>query len=305
VRVVFIGQSGRFSIATLKAISRSHDVVGIVESAPRGYNPSSQRSGIGCVLTNLRKCMQRELSLSANARRVGCDYMFFSKAHVDELDRFLTNLAPDVGCIASMSQLLPERALGVPRHGFVNLHPSLLPKYRGPNPLFWQYYDMDLEGGVTVHFVDKGEDTGDIIRQESFAITLGMPIDDAWSVALEKGPEALLRVLDDIDAGLVTREPQAHLPCPRRARRVIPGEPVIEWEAWPLERVYHVLTGGLPYGVGLDRVPPILRRLRWRVIGMERQITRDRPGALRFGVRGPYFVHSEGRIRLRMSLIQH
>lgn len=302
---MFIGQNLRLSVAALKAICECHDVVGIVESAPRAHDPSSQKARRKRVLTSLRQHMRSELLLSVNARRLGCEYMLFSGTNVDELECLLTDLAPDVGCIVSMSQLLPERALDVPRHGFINLHSSLLPKYRGPYPLFWQYYDMDLESGFTVHFVDKGEDTGDIIRQESFALTLGMPIDDVRSVILKKAPKALLKVLDDIDAGRVTREPQAHLSCPRRARRVIPGEPLIEWETWPLERVYHVLAGSLPYGVGLDRVPPVFSRFRWTVTSMERQITRGYPGSLRFDMRGPYLVHSEGRIRLRMSLIRH
>ncbi|WP_281085258.1 formyltransferase family protein, partial [Methanosarcina acetivorans] len=75
----------------------------------------------------------------------------------------IRNLEPDLIVVFSMSHLLKENVFNVPSYGTVNIHYSYLPEYGGPNPLFWQYYDYILDPGVTLHYVDKGEDTGNVI----------------------------------------------------------------------------------------------------------------------------------------------
>ena len=71
------------------------------------------------------------------------------------------------------------------RYGGVNIHPSLLPKYPGLNPWLEMYYNMDLEGGVTIHRLSEKPDFGNILLQESFRIGLGEPLNDAMAKAEE------------------------------------------------------------------------------------------------------------------------
>ncbi|AAM07923.1 formyltransferase family protein [Methanosarcina acetivorans] len=80
----------------------------------------------------------------------------------------IRNLEPDLIVVFSMSHLLKENVFNVPSYGTVNIHYSYLPEYGGPNPLFWQYYDYILDPGVTLHYVDKGEDTGNVIYQRRY-----------------------------------------------------------------------------------------------------------------------------------------
>jgi methionyl-tRNA formyltransferase len=82
---------------------------------------------------------------------------------------------PDVICVACFNQRFPTALLGLPRHGCLNLHPSLLPAYRGPAPLFWVFRNGEQETGVTVHLMDAGLDTGDILLQKRVAIPEGVP----------------------------------------------------------------------------------------------------------------------------------
>lgn len=77
--------------------------------------------------------------------------------------RILERLAPDVTIVAAFGQLLPQTVLDIPPCGTINLHPSLLPKYRGAAPIQWTLINGDTETGVTLMQLDAGEDTGDII----------------------------------------------------------------------------------------------------------------------------------------------
>ncbi len=77
--------------------------------------------------------------------------------------RTLKRLAPDITVVAAFGQLLPQTVLDIPPCGTINLHPSLLPKYRGAAPIQWALINGETETGVTLMLLDAGEDTGDII----------------------------------------------------------------------------------------------------------------------------------------------
>ncbi len=84
--------------------------------------------------------------------------------------RTLKHLAPDVTVVAAFGQLLPQTVLDIPPCGTINLHPSLLPKYRGAAPIQWALINGETETGVTLMLLDAGEDTGDIICTERIPI---------------------------------------------------------------------------------------------------------------------------------------
>ena len=84
--------------------------------------------------------------------------------------RTLKDLAPDVIVVAAFGQILPQTVLDIPPCGTINLHPSLLPKYRGAAPIQWALINGDTETGVTLMLLDAGEDTGDIICAERIRI---------------------------------------------------------------------------------------------------------------------------------------
>lgn len=153
LRVLFITMSVN---KVFTSIVESHvNVIGVIES--KSKNPARQK-------TNLKEfCEEHNLP-----------YYFMNKGCNAELENWVKSLEPDLIVVNGMSELLKKNIIDIPKKGCINLHPTLLPKYRGPYPYFWIFYDMDLNQGSTVHYIDEGEDTGDIIYQESCRIPFGV-----------------------------------------------------------------------------------------------------------------------------------
>jgi methionyl-tRNA formyltransferase len=128
-------------------------------------------------------------------------------AAAETLDTFREWQA-DIACVACFPRRLPAALLSVPRHGFLNVHPSLLPHYRGPYPLFWQLRHGDRRCGVTLHFMDERWDSGDIAAQAEIDLPDGVSGAEADSTLSEYGAELLLEVLGQLEKDRLTRQPQ-------------------------------------------------------------------------------------------------
>src|SRR5262245_17570380 len=276
LRVVFLGMNSLFTLVPLRAVERRCRLVGVVEAASsRGKEAESRH-------------------LDRLARRRGLTN-FVLKGGGPRATQFIEALRPDVMCMASFSQILRPEEFQIPPLGTINLHHSALPKYRGPNPYFWQHHEMDLDGAVTVHFVDEGIDTGDILLQDHFLIRLGATYRDVSLRSLRIGTASMIRALGLLAGDRATRRPQRHLPCPLYARFVESPEDLVQWDAWPLERVWHFLRGThdkwpflpLPDSVG-----------RWGIGPMRRDVPAQAPGTVSRDDDGYYVAHAEGKIRL-------
>jgi len=127
-------------------------------------------------------------------------------AFVDQL----AALRPDVIVVVAFGQILPLAILELPPLGCVNVHASLLPRYRGAAPIHWAVINGEQETGITTMFMDSGMDTGDMILQVSLPIgsndTTGM-VHDALK---ELGAEVLAQTLDLLAQGVAPRIPQDH-----------------------------------------------------------------------------------------------
>jgi|LGOV01.1.fsa_nt_gb methionyl-tRNA formyltransferase len=89
----------------------------------------------------------------------------------DEIISIISDLNPDIIVSVNFNQIIGEQLIAVPKLGCINVHASLLPKYRGRAPLNWAILNGEEQVGVTVHYIDKGIDTGDIILQNSIKIS--------------------------------------------------------------------------------------------------------------------------------------
>jgi methionyl-tRNA formyltransferase len=192
--------------------------------------------------------------------------------------------------------MLRREEFEIPTLGAINLHPSLLPRYRGPNPYFWQSHQMDLDGGVTIHQIDEGVDMGDILLQRRFPIRPGASFLEVFQTSLRAGSEAMIRALELLAAGESRAVSQKHLPCPLYARLVKPGEQLVDWDTWPIERVWHFLRG-----TQYDH--PCLAAeagFRWCVGAIEPARGPAAVGSIGRDGDGHYLAHGEGKIRLRL-----
>ncbi len=126
----------------------------------------------------------------------------------DEFSELLSKLSPDIIVVVAYGKILPKNVIDFPKYGCINLHVSLLPKYRGAAPMQRAIMEGESETGVTIMYMDEGLDTGDIIAREVFAIG---PDDDFEAIhdrSAEIGAALLSKTMFDIADGNVKREKQ-------------------------------------------------------------------------------------------------
>lgn len=267
MRILLITQG--ISRIVYPVLNCGHQVVGILESMPRGYKGLNSKS----LLIRLLKMvygiiMRKDLFLSDFCRKRNIPYNFLWKNNAKEVAFWVENLKPDLIVIFSMSQLLKDEFLRIPKHGVINLHPSFLPDYRGPNPDFWQYYNMEMNPGATVHYVNAGEDTGDIIFQEKVSIPIGTKSPARLNQLIgELGVALLLKAIDAIAQNNPPRIPQPKQSPTVRARNLkLEEHPhIIDWEHWPIERVWHVLRGTELWLNAIEQPSGLMTGQRWSI----------------------------------------
>ncbi len=164
MKVLFMGQSSPLTMIPLKAVAKHHEIAGIAESTSVRYKPAVE------LIKRIVDGRKAYVSLRYFARKKAIPYYAQSDASQIGLANFVQSINPDIICVAGFSRLLKKDVFSVPLHGAINFHPALLPNYRGPQPLFWHYYFMEPQIGATIHYLDEGEDTGDIIKQKSMPI---------------------------------------------------------------------------------------------------------------------------------------
>lgn len=121
--------------------------------------------------------------------------------HMRRLPAILQGLEPDLIVVSGFPWRLPPELLDVPRLGSLNAHPALLPRYRGPNPIFWHFMNGESQGGLTIHRMEADFDTGPIIAQRSIEIAPDDDIDSFLPKIFETGAELVPEALERVAAG--------------------------------------------------------------------------------------------------------
>jgi methionyl-tRNA formyltransferase len=122
----------------------------------------------------------------------------------------LQQMNPDVVVVAAYGKLLPPEYLATPRLGCLNVHASLLPKYRGAAPIQWAIANGETSTGITIMQMDAGLDTGDILMQEPLAIGPDETADELHDRLARLGERLLLEALARLETGPLERRPQDH-----------------------------------------------------------------------------------------------
>ena len=128
----------------------------------------------------------------------------------EDFMELLREINPELIAVVAYGKILPVSVLDFPKHGCVNVHVSLLPKYRGAAPMQRAIIEGEKETGVTIMYMAEGVDTGDIITAEAFPIG---PEDDFEAIhdrSAEVGGKLLVKTIKDIENGTATRTPQDH-----------------------------------------------------------------------------------------------
>jgi methionyl-tRNA formyltransferase len=117
-------------------------------------------------------------------------------------------LNPEMVVVAAFGQILPEAIINFPPLQCLNIHPSLLPKYRGAAPLNWAIINGETKTGVTIMLMDKGMDSGDILLQQQTSINTAESYGELHDRLAVQGASLLITAIDQMTAGTAQRQPQ-------------------------------------------------------------------------------------------------
>ena len=192
-----MGMSGTFSLIPFRAlVDGGHHVAGLIlprlqadRDGPRPITPAPPPGDLP-MLSSPVASNAMHVAAQANIPILEVGSLKDPRAY-DVLDR----LAPDLICVACFPRLLPKRWLDRPKFGCLNLHPSLLPAYRGRDPLVDQLKAGEKHTGVTLHFMDEGADTGDIVSQVEVPFPDDIPLPEAERLTAQAGAQLLLDAL--------------------------------------------------------------------------------------------------------------
>ena len=129
-------------------------------------------------------------------KKVGIDYINIYETNTDFLLNNLTERNIDIGIVASYSQILKPSTIQATKDGFINVHPSFLPYYKGANPIFWQIKDLKDEFGVSVHKINEKIDEGEILAQAKITLTDIYSANEILTEIAIKGSELLVELIE-------------------------------------------------------------------------------------------------------------
>jgi methionyl-tRNA formyltransferase len=210
LRVAFFG-TPEFSVPTLNALAREHEIVVIVAQPDKP-------AGRGMKL--------HAPAVAVRAKELGLPLLQPAKIRNNEFLGEVGKLAPDAGIVVAYGKILPAALLQIPKYGFLNIHASILPKWRGAAPIQRAIEAGEAVTGVSIMRVDEELDHGDVLAIDRLDIG---PDDHTPSVAARLsrlGSDALLRVLSDLDHGTAT--PQDHT-LATYAAKIDKQEGLVRW----------------------------------------------------------------------------
>lgn len=184
MRIVFCGTPS-FAVPTLKAVLRAGREVALVVTQP------DRPSGRGMTLV---APLVKEAALAAGLPVIQPEKI---KKNVEFREQ-LENIAPDVILVVAYGRIIPKWMLDLPPYGNLNLHGSLLPKYRGAAPVQWAVANGEPETGVTTMRLDEGLDTGEILMQRAMAIAPDQTSSDVFPMLAGMGAALMVETLDGL-----------------------------------------------------------------------------------------------------------
>lgn len=194
MKIIFMGTPD-FARDSLEAVyNAGYEIIGVVTNPDR---PKGR--GMKMIPSPVKEfALEKELKIYQPEK---------VKNNIEFIDE-IKSLNPDVICVVAYGKILPEEILNIPKLGCINVHGSLLPKYRGAAPIQWAILNGDKETGVTTMYMDKGMDTGDMILKEKVTIGEDETTGELWDRLSKIGGELLVKTLEQIEDRTAPREKQ-------------------------------------------------------------------------------------------------
>ena len=224
MRIVFMGTPDFAAASLEKLIADNFDVVAVFTQPdkPKGRGMEMSFSPV------------KELALAHNL-----PVYQPAKMRDGEAYNIIKSLEPDILVVVAYGKILPDDILAIPKFGAVNVHGSLLPKYRGAAPIQWAVLNGDKITGVSTMYLASEMDTGDVIYTDSTEIGEYETSGELFDRLMIMGANLLAKTLVDIDAGVAPRTPQVHGQASyvsQLDKSICP----IEWDKSPREVLKHI-----------------------------------------------------------------
>jgi methionyl-tRNA formyltransferase len=239
LRIIFLG-TAELSCASLQALAgdAKFQIAAVVTQPdrPKGREHKPQPSPV------------KSLAL-----RLGLPVLQPERARDEKFITELRALRPDLIIVVAYGQILPPAILNLPRHGCLNVHTSLLPKYRGAAPIQWAIANGDTETGVTIMKLDAGLDTGPVVSQRRTAI---QPEDDSAVLhdrLAQLGAELLVQTIPDYVAGKIQPRPQPAAGA-SHAAKIKKEDGRIDWNQ-PARTIWNRLRAFTPWPGAFTSLP--------------------------------------------------
>lgn len=194
LNIVFMGTPD-FAEESLKKINESkHNILAVIttEDKPRGRGMKLQPTPV------------KEYAIENNMKIYQPEKIRENTEFIEEIKK----LNPDVICVVAYGKILPKELLEIPKYGCINVHPSLLPKYRGSTPIQTAIINGDKTTGVTTMYMDEELDSGDIILQEEIEIEDNQTAGEVWDILAKIGANLLVETLNQIENNTAPRKKQ-------------------------------------------------------------------------------------------------
>ena len=196
MKIIFMGTPD-FARDSLKAIyEEGHEILSVitVPDRPKGRGMKLAYSEV------------KEYALEKNLDILQPDKL---RGNTEIIDK-IKELNPDIICVVAYGRILPKEILDLPKFGAINVHPSLLPKYRGSAPIQWAILNGDKTTGVTTMYLNEEMDAGDIILQEEVTIDEDETSGQLWDRLSKIGANLLVKTLEQIEKGVAPRKKQGN-----------------------------------------------------------------------------------------------
>ncbi len=230
MRIVFLGTPD-FAVPSLRALaSAGHELIAVFTQPdrPKGRGNQVAESPVKKAATELRIAVHQP-----------------ERIRRPEIVEFLKELRPEMMVVVGYGQIIPQTIIDIPPNGILNVHASLLPKYRGAAPIQWSIANGDAETGVTIMQIDAGLDTGDMLLKAALVID---PVETAPDLSARLAPlgaQFLLEAIRQIEAGTSGREKQ-DAAAATYARILKKEDGLIDWNQ-PAIAIHNRLRGFTPW----------------------------------------------------------
>ena len=196
MKILFMGTPDFAEESLRSLVEANYDIIGVVT------NPDKPKGrGMKMIASPVKEYAEEKGLKIYQPEKIRKNVQFIEE---------IRNLNPDVICVVAYGKILPKEILEIPKLGCINVHGSLLPKYRGAAPIQWAVLNGDKTTGITTMYMDEGMDTGDMILKEEVEIGEDETTGELWQRLAKIGGTLLVKTLKEIEKGTAPRQKQSN-----------------------------------------------------------------------------------------------